>query len=63
MGAGSVVDHQYDHQSGSSGAPFIPVPASLTSRASHKTAPHLTIDAQVGFGQIEFVRAVSGPTG
>lgn len=62
VGIGSVIDNRYDQRNGWSGAPFTPVPASMTSIASQNAAPHLTIDAQVGFGQIKFVRAVSGPT-
>jgi phage shock protein PspC (stress-responsive transcriptional regulator) len=63
VGIGSVIDNQYNQQFGWASAPFTPVPARLTSVASQSAAPHLTVDAQVGFGKIEFVRAVSGPTG
>ena len=58
VGIGTI---NYPYREGWSTTSFTPVPAGLRTAASQAAAPHLTLNASVGFGVIGLVRAkVSG---
>ena len=66
VGIGAI---NYPYREGWSTAPFTPVPTGLRTSASQAAAPHLVLNASVGFGIIGLVRAkdsgnasVSAPT-
>jgi predicted membrane protein len=58
VGVGTV---EYSQLHGWSFSTFTPVPSALTSASSQNSALHLTLDAEVGFGLIDFVRAAASP--
>jgi phage shock protein PspC (stress-responsive transcriptional regulator) len=58
VGLGTAV---YPTGNGYSTENFVAVPPSLVSVASQKRAPHLTLNAQVGFGRLDIVRVTNGP--
>jgi phage shock protein PspC (stress-responsive transcriptional regulator) len=60
VGVGSV---DYPQINGWSYSTFTPVPSALTSATSQNSAPHLTLDAEVGFGLVDVVRAAVSPAG
>jgi phage shock protein PspC (stress-responsive transcriptional regulator) len=53
IGLGNI---EYIGSLGYSNGPFNPVPSNLTTLASQRGAPHLTLDLQVGVGQITLQR-------
>ena len=55
VGAG-IGTIEYVGRLGYSIGPFNPIPSNLTTAASQRNAPHLTLDVQVGIGQIVLER-------
>jgi phage shock protein C len=53
IGIGNI---EYVGRLGYSIGPFNPIPSNLTTAASQRNAPHLTLDVQVGIGQIVLER-------